>query len=911
MKGKGKNAEPKKKKEEYYYYYSDEDDYYYEESDNMKKPPSISLNNNNPTLLKLRLKSPRSTETDFQHNDEYKSVSLLRAIFKTPRLVSSYLYRPAYDIYKGYVGMKERGDAMPLDLRTVFLRNIAATEGPRPFQQPVKSQGMPGKDRPVQITDLVVNIGDVMVSEQKIENRPDLVIVMHNPDHPGAKDSIGDLEWNANSENEIERSVALLDGDAMSRYKFFKEKLINAIRSVGLIVAEVLPSDVETKKVAKAKKNKDSELFLWIWAPQQILETRAEAIELQVFAKPGCDLGYFEADKVIDGGNLAGYIAKLRAQKLRSNVQNNLGLGNAAQEAKKKKKDSSFLESETFKFMSIPFTIENRWMLEEFTSGQRILLIQGLIEDDYSDGGAEVRLGQLVRENKLKMVYPLRDDHITQMLTTQWIFNKNPLVFPPIDEIRGYLGEKIAIYFAFLTTYTKLLLIPSLVGIGIFGYGLHRRSQDTLPHAIFGLLLCFWVTIFMELWKQRSNSLAYHWGTEDYHKKEESRTTFVGKKKFGFNVDEGFVALDPDRYLNEGIPERHIPLEPYFSPSVRLFRRLISLIILFISIGVSVLISVYLLRVRLRFAKKYDDPNDPDKIPRWGITIAGILQGIVIVVLEVIHDVIAAKTTEWENHRTQGSHEQSQILKMFTFNVINNYFTLYFTAFVKETALGTKILGEPDRCLNGCINELAYQLSSIMITGQLIGQLFENVIPFLIGTVLSGCKFRARRLNAIEQSDLPESLGTIPEFMELLLQLGYVCIFSMAFPLGAFLALFNNVIELRTDGNKVVNILRRPLYEGASGIGIWVPLTEFIGILALATNVFLIVFTSSQAESVLRVDSLTVNQKWIMAIVIEHGFLLLKFILMMSMPNVTHNVRKNLAIINNSKKVLIRNNNTF
>jgi len=42
-------------------------------------------------------------------------------------------------------------------------------------------------------------------------------------------------------------------------------------------------------------------------------------------------------------------------------------------------------------------------------------------------------------------------------------------IFPPIDKIKSYFGEKIAMYFSFLSFYSIWLLTPGLLGIIVFG----------------------------------------------------------------------------------------------------------------------------------------------------------------------------------------------------------------------------------------------------------------------------------------------------------------------------------------------------------------------------------------------------------------------------------------------------------
>ena len=49
-------------------------------------------------------------------------------------------------------------------------------------------------------------------------------------------------------------------------------------------------------------------------------------------------------------------------------------------------------------------------------------------------------------------------------LTKQW---KN-IILCPGNKIRSYYGEKIGMYFSFLSHYTIMLIIPTIVGIPCF-----------------------------------------------------------------------------------------------------------------------------------------------------------------------------------------------------------------------------------------------------------------------------------------------------------------------------------------------------------------------------------------------------------------------------------------------------------
>lgn len=53
------------------------------------------------------------------------------------------------------------------------------------------------------------------------------------------------------------------------------------------------------------------------------------------------------------------------------------------------------------------------------------------------------------------------------------------------------------------------------------------------------------------------------------------------------------------------------------------------------------------------------------------------------------------------------------------------------------------------------------------------------------------------------------------------IQLGYVILFSSAFPLAAVFAMLNNLIEIRSDAFKLVYVCQRPFGQRVPNIGTW------------------------------------------------------------------------------------------
>jgi len=63
--------------------------------------------------------------------------------------------------------------------------------------------------------------------------------------------------------------------------------------------------------------------------------------------------------------------------------------------------------------------------------------------------------------------------------------------------------------------------------------------------------------------------------------------------------------------------------------------------------------------------------------------------------------------------------------------------------------------------------------------------------------------------------------GTFADHLEMFIQLGYVVLFSSAFPMAAFCALVNNLIEIRSDAFKLCFTFQRPFGQRVSNIGTW------------------------------------------------------------------------------------------
>ena len=116
--------------------------------------------------------------------------------------------------------------------------------------------------------------------------------------------------------------------------------------------------------------------------------------------------------------------------------------------------------------------------------------------------------------------------------------------------------------------------------------------------------------------------------------------------------------------------------------------------------------------------------------------------------------------------------------------------------------------------------------------------------------------------------------------MEVIIQYGYIVMFSASFPIAPLIALVMGMVELRVDAYKLTDIVRRPLPSGAQGIGNWLQIIRFLGFVGIFTNATIIVFTSTM----LNVDNL--ETKWFIWVLICNVLYILKEAIAYFIPDV-------------------------
>ncbi|XP_069012653.1 anoctamin-2b [Embiotoca jacksoni] len=518
--------------------------------------------------------------------------------------------------------------------------------------------------------------------------------------------------------------------------------------------------------------------------------------------------------------------------------------------------------------------------------------ISALIAKDVYDAAFPLHDGDY------KVIGHLDERNDRQVLLEEWARYSAFYKYQPVDLVRKYFGEKIGLYFAWLGVYTQLLIPASIVGIIVFGYGVAtvdtnipslemcderlnftmcplcdgacdfwhlstacgtaRASHlfDNPATVFFAIFMSLWAVLFLEHWKRRQISLSFSWDLtgieeDEEHPRPKYETILLQKRQRKQKNKK-------KKKKNESAIEKLTwkdRLPGYFIN--------VSSILFMFGLTFSAVFGVIVYRITVSALMAMSpDPETKSNVRVTVTATAVIINLVVILILDEIYGAVALWLTELEIPKTETNFEERLILKAFLLKFMNAYAPIFYVAFFKG-----RFAGRPgnyvyvfndyrmEECApGGCLIELCIQLSIIMLGKQLIqNNIFEIGIPKL-KKLVRALKDKGSAVEEREDERPPQQWnldyelapfeGLTPEYMEMIIQFGFVSLFVASFPLAPLFALLNNVIEIRLDAKKFVTELRRPVAVRAKDIGIWYNILSGMGKFSVIINAFVISFTS-------------------------------------------------------------------
>lgn len=502
-----------------------------------------------------------------------------------------------------------------------------------------------------------------------------------------------------------------------------------------------------------------------------------------------------------------------------------------------------------------------------------------------------------LHDGDFKVIGHLEERNDRQVLHEEWARYSAFYKYQPIDLIRKYFGEKIGLYFAWLGVYTQLLVLASIVGIIVFGYGVATMETnipslemcdqhlnftmcplcdgacdywhlstacgtakashlfDNPATVFFAIFMSLWAVLFLEQWKRRQISLSFSWDLtgieeDEEHPRPRYETILLQKRQ--------------RMQKNKKKKKKNEPPTDKLTWKDRLpgYFINVSAILFMFGLTFSAVFGVIIYRITVSALMAMSpDPEIKSNVRVTVTATAVIINLVVILILDEIYGTVALWLTELEIPKTETNFEERLILKAFLLKFMNAYAPIFYVAFFKG-----RFAGHPgsyvyvfnhyrmEECApGGCLIELCIQLSIIMLGKQLIqNNIFEIGIPKLKKLVRTlkdkESVPKEREEEKPHQWNLDYALapfeGLTPEYMEMIIQFGFVSLFVASFPLAPLFALLNNIIEIRLDAKKFVTELRRPVAARAKDIGIWYNILSGMGKFSVIINAFVISFTS-------------------------------------------------------------------
>jgi len=450
----------------------------------------------------------------------------------------------------------------------------------------------------------------------------------------------------------------------------------------------------------------------------------------------------------------------------------------------------------------------------------------------------------LCDEKWCKVYYPLKQQSKEEALSQSWASFGHVFTWQqPLNDVRNYFGEEIALYFAWLGYYTQALIAPAIFGCVLtilvlifdpnFNYAARWLNYIRCAYCLF---LGAWCTWFFEMWSRKERVLALKWGVDPL----EGR--FRVQEESPYFKEEGYV-IDPTQ------PDRYVK---YYSQNKRRLREFITTVFLIVATGIVVVAVNDDLSDGLATFMGYPEAKSvgqallyesgSERLISNGVFLAGVTSLLIKVFDKLFSKKIVFMLTKFENHQYLKSYNDSLSFKLFYFKIADYFAMLLYLAFFKE------YFSPCEESSDGrCLPALRRQLVALVIV-ELTGNVKELVKPFV--------KYMIKNFTSKAEKDMPqyqkESLmqgyvstkGLISDYLEQMVQFGFMSFFSLVCPVLPLISFLCNLVEIRSDAYKLCNTIQRPFPRGGDDIGVWDDIQGAMTFMGMVCNVALCAFAT-------------------------------------------------------------------
>ncbi|KAK2769622.1 hypothetical protein FQN53_005982 [Emmonsiellopsis sp. PD_33] len=478
------------------------------------------------------------------------------------------------------------------------------------------------------------------------------------------------------------------------------------------------------------------------------------------------------------------------------------------------------------------------------SDAERLLIVYNMITLPTSEGGAGItpKHGEW---DLVDSIFPLHDKALNKAWIKAWS-SKTLLTPEDLDEIRNHHGEK--------------------------------------------------------MWKRQEGDLRIRWKVKNV---SEIRT-----RRREFKYEKTII----DAVTGEEIP--------YFPATTRLWRQLLQIPFAAVAVLALGTLIATCFAIEIFISEVYAGPfksylRFADKIQTF---IPTIILSLCVPTISTILTNTAIRLTDYENYETQDSYDFALTNKIFVLNFITSYLPVLLTAFV-YAPFGTVIVPYLDvfhLTVKPFVSEksattkttafqinparLRKQVIYFTVTAQIVNFAMETIVPYAkrkfflkyqeyteeqakkngspttkTKPVFEDAPGEADFLTRIRHEAQLSEYDVSTDFREMVVQFGYLSLFSVVWPLVPVSFLINNWIELRSDFVKICIECRRPVPFRCDTIGSWVQSIEFLSWFGSITTAALVYMFSN--DGVGPDGNPSTIRGWVLLVVIffsEHLYLLVR-----------------------------------
>lgn len=437
----------------------------------------------------------------------------------------------------------------------------------------------------------------------------------------------------------------------------------------------------------------------------------------------------------------------------------------------------------------------------------------------------------------LHVVVPM-DDGLSERTA---IWKTGCLAPVPVNDIQHYFGAGVALYFAWMTSYTHWLLLPAASGILCHLHetrnGYTVDDHPWLPfHSLFTVL---WSVAFLCNWERVCVGRTWSWSVYGTERVQEVRPEFVGVLR------KSPISGDCERYY----PAWRRRLKYVLSAFATGVMLCIAFYFHICSLNLQGFMTTHVTYMQGLFympaLAKWSAPGaifDPNQERYWGAFgyIPVLFHTLVVRGLNQAYRWVAEKLTQIENHRLAEDFENSLIFKRVFFEAFDSYIGLCYLAFCAQDLLNLRL-----------------QLSKLFCMDSARRVVLETILPMVRKIAkrqtnkewyskLKGAD-RDGYAEALHYLDQPE-YDRFEDFLEMVLEFGYITLFASAFPLAGAVAIICNVIEMKSDLFKLTRVCRRPWPERTATIGAWKTVLRVLASFSIFSNMVIFLVSEQLAS---------------------------------------------------------------